>query len=39
MEALGRKLGLAEDKVSIRKAEELKHLRNVHFDSSTFGVV
>ena len=39
MEALGRKLGLAEDKVSIRKAEELKRLSNVHFDSSTFGVV
>lgn len=38
MEALGRKLGLAEDKISIRKAEELKRLSNVHFDSSTFGV-
>ena len=39
MEDLGRNLGLAENKTSIRKAEELRRLRNVHFDSSTFGVV
>ena len=39
MEALGRKLGLAENKTSIRKAKELRRLSNVHFDSSTFGVV
>ena len=39
MEALGRKLGLVENKTSIRKDEELRHHSNVHFDSSTFGVV
>ncbi|GLJ43363.1 hypothetical protein SUGI_0900840 [Cryptomeria japonica] len=38
MDGLGRKLGLAEDNRVIRKAEELRRLSNVHFDSSTFGV-
>eukprot|EP01018_Ginkgo_biloba_P039800 Gb_23047 [translate_table: standard] len=38
LQGLGRKLGLAENKTAIRKAEELRRLSNVHFDSSTFGV-
>ena len=37
MDGLGRKLGLAEDNKVIGKVEELR--RNVHFNSSTFGVV
>ena len=39
MDGLGRKMGLAKDKKVIRKAEELRRLSNLHFNSSTFGVV
>ncbi|KAF8390216.1 hypothetical protein HHK36_024739 [Tetracentron sinense] len=35
---IGRKLGLSEAKILIRKAEELRRLSDIQFDSSTIGV-